>query len=108
MANGRSNYLQRLMLQLQILDHSMIACTSWYTQTDDKRTAIDIAILKGDLTRSGGHTRWIEGANMLADPLTKKMRSDFLRAVCKKGYWTFTHHGNQSLRKEFDLLLVFR
>eukprot|EP00435_Cladocopium_sp_Y103_P005667 s2718_g1.t2 len=55
-----------------------------YTQADDKRTAIDIAILKDDLGRSGGHPRWIEGSNMLADPLTKKMRGDFLRGAASE------------------------
>ena len=55
-----------------------------YTQADDKRTAIDIVILKDDLGRSGAHRRWVEGSNMLADPLTKKMRGDFLRGVANK------------------------
>ena len=49
-----------------------------YTQTEDKRTAIDIAILKGDLEKSGGHARWVVGNNMVADALTKRMRGDFL------------------------------
>jgi len=40
-------------------------CT--YTQTADKRTAIDIAILKDDLKRTGSHTRWVEGSNMLSN-----------------------------------------
>lgn len=81
-----------------------LVCT--FTQTEDKRTAIDIAILKDDLQKSGGHTRWIEGSNMIADPLTKKMRGDFLRAVCNKGFWTLTHHGNSKLRKEFEILVA--
>ena len=55
-----------------------------YTQTEDKRTAIDIAILKDDLKKSGGHARWVAGNNMVADALTKRMKGDFLRAVCKK------------------------
>ena len=78
-----------------------------YTQTEDKRTAIDIAILKDDLKKSGGHARWVAGNNMVADALTKRMRGDFLRAVCNKGKWTLTHHGNQLLRSDFEILLAF-
>ena len=65
---------------------SKLVCT--YTQTDDKRTAIDVAIAKDDLRRTSGHTRWVEGENMLCDPLTKRMKGDFLRAVASKGYWS--------------------
>ena len=79
-------------------------CT--YTQADDKRTAIDIAILKDDLGLSGGHPRWIEGANTIADPLTKKMRGDFLRGVANKGFWTLSFAGHQKLRSEHDILLL--
>ncbi|CAL1148194.1 unnamed protein product [Cladocopium goreaui] len=78
-----------------------------YTQTEDKRTAIDIAILKDDLKKSGGHARWVAGNNMVADALTKRMKGDFLRAVCNKGKWTLTHHGNQLLRSDFEILLAF-
>jgi len=78
-----------------------------YTQTEDKRTAIDIAILKGDLKKSGGHARWVVGNNMVADALTKRMRGDFLRAVCNKGKWTLTHHGSLWLRSDFDILMAF-
>ena len=83
--------------------HKLI-CT--YTQTDDKRTAIDIAILKDDLVHSGGHARWIEGGSMIADPLTKKMKGDFLRAICNHGKWSLTHAGNTELRKQFEILLT--
>ena len=74
-----------------------------YTQTNDKRTAIDIAILKDDF---GGHTRWISGSNMIADCLTKKMRSDFLRMILDKGKWFLCHDGNVSLRSEAEILMV--
>eukprot|EP00435_Cladocopium_sp_Y103_P035126 s1424_g9.t1 len=80
---------------------------SWTGKTaDDKRTAIDIAILKDDLSRSGGHPRWIEGSNMIADPLTKKMRGDFLRGVANQGFWTLSYAGHQKLKSEYDILLV--
>ena len=55
-----------------------LVCT--YTQTDDKRTAIDVAILKDDMKKSGGHPRWIEGENMICDPLTKKMKGGFFES----------------------------
>ena len=45
---------------------SKLVCT--YTQTEDKRTAIDIAILKDDLVQSGGHVRWIEGRKHVVRP----------------------------------------
>lgn len=65
-----------------------------YTQTEDKRTAIDTAILKDDMQRTGGRARWIEGTNMiLCDPLAKKMKGCFLRQVADSGRWT--------LNKEF-------
>ena len=81
-----------------------LVCT--YTQTDDKRTAIDVAILKDDMQKGGGHARWIEGENMICDPLTKKMKGNFLRAVANSGYWSLTKLGHTQQRSEFDLLLV--
>ena len=44
-----------------------LICT--YSQVKDKRTAIDVAILKDDLYRTGGHLRWVEGSNMVTDSL---------------------------------------
>ena len=79
-----------------------LVCT--YTQTDDKRTAIDIAILNNDLIRSAGHVRWVEGHNMLCDPLTKRMKSQFLRAVSNTGKWALSEAGHQQQRSDFDLL----
>lgn len=42
--------------------YDCLVCT--YTQTENKRTAIDIAILKDDMQRTGGRAKWIEGTNM--------------------------------------------
>ena len=83
---------------------SKLVCT--YTQTDDKRTAIDIAILKDDLRRTSGHTRWVEGENMLCDPLTKRMKGDFLRTVASKGYWSLNKLGFEQQKSEYGLLYV--
>ena len=66
---------------------SKLVCT--YTQCEDKRTAIDVAILKDDLVRSAGHVRWVEGKNMLSDCLTKEMCSHFLRSVVQSGLGHF-------------------
>ena len=81
-----------------------LVCT--YTQTDDKRTAIDVAILKDDMQKSGGHPRWIEGENMICDPLTKKMKGSFLRAVAKSGYWSLNKQGHNQQKSNFDMLLI--
>ena len=50
-----------------------------YIQTDDKRTAIDVAILKDGKKKAGGHVRWVEGPNTICDPLIKKMKGFFQR-----------------------------
>ena len=81
-----------------------LVCT--YTQVEDKRTAIDVAILKDDLYKTGGHLRWVAGPNMIADPLTKRMNSQFLRMVCNKGHWSLTATGHQQLCTDNDVLLV--
>ena len=79
-------------------------CT--YTQADDKRTAIDIAMLKDDLQKSGGHPRWIEGSNMLSDPLTKKMKGEFLRRVANNSFWALSFAGHEKLCAEHEILLI--
>lgn len=81
-----------------------LICT--YAQVEDKRTAIDVAILKDDLNRTAGHLRWVDGQNMIADSLTKVMKSDFLRIVCNKGFWSLKDTGSKRIRTEHDLLMV--
>ena len=82
---------------------SKLVCT--YSQVDDKRTAIDIAILKDDLNRTGGHLRWIEGSNMVTDPLTKRMNGEFLRGVCNQGHWALNSKGH-SMLQQHELLYI--
>ena len=77
-----------------------------FTQCDDKRTAIDISILKDDVSKTAGHVRWVEGKNMLADSLTKKMGSEFLRSVCNSGRWALSKEGHSQLCTEHDVLLI--
>ena len=43
-----------------------------YSQIEDKRTAIDVSILKREL-EGVGTVRWVDGRNMLADALTKNV-----------------------------------
>ena len=81
-----------------------LVCT--YAQVDDKRTAIDVAILKDEMQRSGGHIRWVEGTNMVADSLTKKMSSDFLRMVCNNGHWALTSKGHTDLSRGYEIQMI--
>ena len=81
-----------------------LVCT--YAQVEDKRAAIDVAILKDDLCRSGGTLRWVAGDNMVADPLTKRMCSDFLRMICNTGMWSLSEDGHERQCTEHDVLIV--
>ena len=81
-----------------------LICT--YAQIEDKRTAIDVAILKDDLRKTGGHVRWVEGTNMISDCLTKRMKGDFLRKICNSGFWTLHAEGHQRMFQEHDVLMV--
>ena len=64
--------------------------------TTDKRTAIDLAIIREYLRRHNGCVRWIDGTVQLADSLTKHMAADFLRSVLQRGRY--------QLHEEFDTL----
>ena len=62
----------------------------------DKRTCIDLAIIREYLRRHNGCIRWIDGTVQLADSLTKFMTADFLRSVIARGSY--------QLQAEFDTL----
>eukprot|EP00435_Cladocopium_sp_Y103_P029207 s2890_g7.t1 len=66
------------------------------SSSTDKRTAIDLAIIREYLRRHNGCIRWIDGTLQLADSLTKYMTADFLRSVIARGSY--------QLRAEFDTL----
>lgn len=72
-------------------------CWNSSAHVDDKRTAIDLSVLRRDLAMTRGQVRWVEGRNMLSDPLTKKMSSCFLRHVLQKGVWSLHEAGYRSL-----------
>ena len=72
-----------------------------YSQIDDKRTAIDISILKHELSK-GGTVRWIDGRNMISDSLTKTTGGNFLRHVMMNGRWTLNELGFKTLQSQAE------
>ena len=68
------------------------ACTASYVS--DKRTAIDLAVIKADLAQTGGTIRWIDTRSMLSDPLTKQHPGTYLRYVLDKGFWAIAEEGH--------------
>ena len=66
------------------------------SSSTDKRTAIDLAIIREYLRRHNGCIRWIGGNVQLADSLTKFMTADFLRSVMRRGSY--------QLRAEYETL----
>ncbi|CAE7946043.1 unnamed protein product [Symbiodinium sp. KB8] len=69
-----------------------------FSQVDDKRTAIDVSILKHDL-EGAGTVRWIDGRNMISDNLTKNSGGNYLRFVMSRGQWTLNEQGFTELSK---------
>ena len=74
---------------------ALTSSTSTSSSTD-KRTAIDLAIIREYLRRHNGCVRWIDGTVQLADSLTKHMAADFLRSVLQRGTY--------QLNAEYDTL----
>ena len=83
-------------LQIFVYD-TVTKCRHSSAHVDDKRTAIDLTILKSDLARQQGQVRWVQGVNMIADSLTKKMSPWFLRRIMELGQWTQAETGHESL-----------
>ena len=56
---------------------------------DDRRTALDIVILRESLVKTGGVLRWIPTDRMLADALTKESPEafDLIRACIREGQY---------------------
>ena len=79
-------------------------CCNTSAHIEDKRTAIDVTILKRDFTRTRGQVRWIEGTRMISDSLTKKVGSNFLRNVMNTGKWSLSEAGFQN---EHNALLLW-
>jgi hypothetical protein len=83
-------------------------CRNTSAHVDDKRTAIDLTILKDDLTKTKGQVRWVCGTNMVSDPLTKKIPPGFLQKVMKLGRWSLTEHGHRKLLEIHALFNIKR
>ena len=79
-------------------------CRNTASHISDKRTAIDVTILKSDFKKTQGQIRWVEGSRMVSDSLTKKMSGSFLRSVMEKGQWSLSERGFQT--QESTILLV--
>ena len=60
--------------------------TNIASYVDDKKTAIDLTILKNDLQHTGGQLRWVTGEIIISDALTKKGPISFLRGIMKLAY----------------------
>ena len=71
-------------------------CRNTASHISDKRTAIDVTILKSDFKKTQGQIRWVEGSRMVSDSLTKKMSGSFLRSVMEKGQWSLSERGFQT------------
>ena len=70
---------------------------------EDKRTAIDLAILKNDMRTTRGQTRWVPGSITISDSLTKKGPSSFLRGVLRTACWTLFELGAERLQDQRKL-----
>ena len=77
-------------------------CASTTAYISDKRTAIDIAVIKADLLETSGRVRWIDTRAMLADPLTKPHPSNYLRFVMRSGQWSIVEEGTALQHKALE------
>eukprot|EP00439_Symbiodinium_sp_Y106_P005857 s5960_g1.t1 len=76
--------------------------TSTSAYIADKRTAIDLSVIKHDLSETAGVIRWIDTRAMLADPLTKCHPGDYLRYVMECGRWSIVEEGVALQRKALE------
>ena len=76
--------------------YNALTASSYSTSSTDKRTCIDLAIIREYLRRHNGCIRWIDGSVQLADSLTKHITTDFLRLVL--------YRRSYQLQEEYDTL----
>lgn len=69
------------------------------SQCKDRRTSIDVSLIKQEVREMNGGVRWIDGRTMLADSLTKDTKGDFLREVMVSGKWSILEEGVAFQRK---------
>lgn len=88
-------------------------CTNPASQCEDKRTSIDISLIKQEIAELNGNIRWIDGRTMLADSLTKESKADLLRHVMSTGQWSILEEGSALQRKllertsKHEVLFIF-
>ena len=68
----------------------------------DKRTTIDLAVIKSGAQQTAGTIRWIDTRAMIADPLTKHHPGHYLRHVLRTGYWSIVEEGTALQRKALE------
>ncbi|OLQ01053.1 hypothetical protein AK812_SmicGene16199 [Symbiodinium microadriaticum] len=68
----------------------------------DKRTAIDLAVIKNDVQQTAGTIRWIDTRAMIADQLTKNHPGHYLRHVLTTGSWSIVEEGTALQRKALE------
>ena len=78
--------------------------------SEDRRSAIDLAIIREDLFRPQMFLRWVDGKAQVADALTKLHGDgDLLRAVCRQAFTVLveaheimaaTHQEKQNRKKK--------
>ena len=90
-------------------------CASTVAFASDKRTAIDLSVIKSDLADTAGKVRWIDIRSMLSDPLTKTKSEDYLRHGIRNGHWSVAEEGHALQQKALErerraetFFLVFR
>ena len=69
------------------------------SQCQDKRTSIDISLIKQEVHEMNGRVQWVDGRTMLADSLTKDTKGEFLREVMASGKWSVLEEGAALQRK---------
>ena len=77
-------------------------CASTVAYASDKRTAIDLSIIKSDLADTCGKIRWIDTRSMISDPLTKSHPGDYLRHVIRTGLWAVVEEGHALHKKALE------
>ena len=73
------------------------------TGGSDRRNALDVQVLREELSELSGRIRWIEYLAMPADCLTKRGgRSEALRELLRAGRFGITEE-SQTLKSRFDM-----
>jgi hypothetical protein len=80
-------------------------CRNTASHVEDKRTTIDITVLKNDCRKTQGQVRWIEGSRMISDSLTKRMNPSYLRKILYGEMWSLSEKGF-SMQDASILLLI--